>query len=73
MANQSTEDLHREVLLVLLEKIEADPYPSVTLMNMAEGMLNAEDVATYAEILIDKIRGDRFPSIDMLKRITALA
>ncbi|MDZ5619844.1 hypothetical protein [Nocardioides bizhenqiangii] len=71
MADGAT-DLHRAVLQVLLEKIEEDPYPSVTMMDMAEQMLRAEDRAPYAEILIDKIRAERFPSIDMLRRITAL-
>ncbi len=71
MADVATQ-LHREVLQVLLEKIEDDPYPSVTMMNMVEQMLRPEDVASYAEILIDKIRGDRFPSIDLLRRVVAL-
>lgn len=72
MTDTATE-LHRAVLSVLLEKIEADPYPSVTMMNMAEQILDAEDVVPYAEILIDKIRADRFPSIDLLRRVSALA
>lgn len=66
-------DLHREVLQVLLDKIEEDPFPSVTMMDMAEEMLSEEDLAPYAEILMDKVRADRFPSIDMLKRISAFA
>ena len=72
MTDEAT-DLHREVLLVLLEKIEGDPYPSVTMMDMAEQMLRPEDVPTYAEILMDKVRADRFPSIDMLKRVSGFA
>ncbi len=66
-------DLHREVLQVLLEKIEADPYPSVTMMDMAEQMLDTEDVATYARLLMDKLRADRFPSIDLRRRVSAFA
>ncbi len=72
MANGEN-DLHRAVLQVLLEKIENDPYPSVTMMNMAEQILEAEDLAPYTEILMDKIRADRFPSLDLLRRITSLA
>lgn len=69
MANDT--DLHREVLQVLLEKIEDDPYPSVTMMDMAEELLGEEDVEVYAQILLDKVRADRYPSIGMLSRIRA--
>jgi hypothetical protein len=71
MAN-GTADLHREVLQVLLEKIEEDPYPSGTMMDMAEQLLrDEEDVGNYAHILMDKVRADTFPSIGLLRRITA--
>ena len=70
MADTATK-LHREVMQVLLEKVEEDPYPSTTMLDMIEQMLRPEDVETYAEILLDKIRGDRFPSIGMLSRVTA--
>jgi hypothetical protein len=66
-----TEDLHREVLRVLLEKIEDDPYPSATMMDMAEQLLREEDVVTYAQILMDEIRADRFPSVGLLRRVSA--
>jgi hypothetical protein len=41
------------------------------MMDTIEQMLRPEDVAAYAEILMDKIRADRFPSIDMLARVRA--
>ena len=72
MADEAIE-LHREVLGVLLEKVEQDPYPSTTMLNMVEQMLRPEDVPAYTEILLDKIRGDRFPSIDMLSRVSQFA
>ena len=72
MADEAT-DLHREVLRTLLEKVEEDPYPSVTMLDLIEEMLRPEEVPVYAEILLDKIRGDRFPSLDMLQRVQALA
>jgi hypothetical protein len=72
MADIATE-LHDEVLRVLLEKIEDDPYPSVTMMDLVEEMLLPEDIPAYAEILLDKIRGDRFPSLDMLDRVRQFA
>jgi hypothetical protein len=72
MADQATE-LHHEVLQVLLERIEEDPYPSVTMLDMVEEILWPEDVPAYTQILLDKIRGDRFPSLDMLERVLAFA
>jgi hypothetical protein len=73
MANDAGQDIHREVFQVLLQKVEQDPYPSVTMMNMIEEILQPEDVKTYAEVLLDKIRADNFPSLDLLKRVQALA
>jgi hypothetical protein len=72
MANEAVE-LHREVLQVLLDKIEEDPYPSVTMMEMAEQLLAPEDVVPYAQILLDKVRATKFPSHDLLRRISAFA
>jgi hypothetical protein len=66
-------DVHREVLRVLLEKIDEDPYPSSTMMDMAEELLRPEEVPAYVAILMDKIRADMFPSINLMKRITAYA
>lgn len=66
-------DVNQEVLQVLLEKIEGDTYPSVTMMDMVETIIRDEDLPAYAEILLDKIRADRFPSMDMLRRVMTLA
>ena len=70
MANRTT-GLHREVVAALLEKIEDDPYPSTTMMDMVEEMLEEDDVETYTQILLDKVRADRFPSTAILSRIRA--
>ncbi len=66
-------DVNQEVLQVLLEKIEGDTYPSVTMMDMVELIIRDEDLPAYAEVLLDKIRADRFPSMDMLRRVMSLA
>jgi hypothetical protein len=68
-----TNDIHGQVLAILLEKVEADPYPSATMLDLIEQMLRPDEVEAYAEILLDKIRGDRFPSLDMLSRVRAFA
>ncbi|HEX6876273.1 MAG TPA: hypothetical protein VF165_11495 [Nocardioidaceae bacterium] len=66
-------DVHGEVLRVLLSKVQADPYPSGTMMDMIEQMLEPDQVPAYAEILMEKIRRDRFPSLEMLQRVAKLA
>ncbi len=73
MANDNDQNLHHQVLEVLLEKVEQDPFPSVTMMNMIEEILQPEDVPRYAALLLDKIRADQFPSLDLLKRAQSLA
>jgi hypothetical protein len=73
MANDDGHDLHHEVFQILLEKVEQDPYPSVTMMDMIEEGLRPEDVQTYASVLLEKIRGDAFPSLDLIQRVRALA
>ncbi len=72
MAKTGNQDLHGEVLQLLLEKIEQDHFPSVTMLDMVEEMLRPDDVERYASILMDKIRTDSFPSLDLLNRVQAL-
>ena len=73
MANDDGHDLDREVFQTLLEKVQQDPYPSVTMMDMIEERLRPENVQTYASVLLEKIRADAFPSLDLLRRVRALA
>lgn len=63
-------DLRREVLQVLLEKVEEDRYPSATMMDMVEQLLGPDELPAYTEILLDKVREARFPSMDMLRRVS---
>ena len=73
MANDDDQNLHQQILEVLLEKVEQDPFPSVTMLNMIEEILQPQDVPRYAALLLDKIRADEFPSLDMLRRVQSLA
>lgn len=66
-------DVRREVLQVLLEKVEEDRYPSVTMMDMVEKLLGPDELPVYTEILLDKVRDERFPSMDMLRRVSGFA
>lgn len=72
MAQGQQYDVRREILKMLLSKIADDPYPSGTMMDMAEQMLEPDEIPAYAEVLMDKIRRDRFPSLGMLNRVANL-
>jgi len=64
----------REMLLdVLLEKVADERFPSVTMLDLIESLLQPEEVGIYARVLLRKVRGETYPSIPMLRRIAALA
>ena len=50
---------------LLLERVKADPYPSVMHMDMLEALLNRPDqLVEYLEALMEKVESTRFPSHD---------
>ncbi|MGH4001189.1 MAG: hypothetical protein ACRDTJ_27450, partial [Pseudonocardiaceae bacterium] len=67
---QSDQQIERgprgELLSVLLDKIDADRYPSSTMMDLVEEILQPEDVQAYADVLMAKIREDQFPSMALM-------
>lgn len=60
------------VLDILLDKIESDRHPSITMMNQVEDLLTPQHRRRYAKILLEKVRDDRYPSMDMLQRLIRL-
>ena len=66
-------DPRAQLLDLLLEKIADDPFPSGTMMDLVEELLEPDDVAAYAAVLMEKIRGEAFPSTSMMRRLVALA
>ncbi|MGH3444109.1 MAG: hypothetical protein ACRDPB_01925 [Nocardioidaceae bacterium] len=73
MATNPREKVRVQLLRQLLKKIDDDPYPSVTMMDMAESMLTSDEDEEYARILLRKIAGEKFPSVSMLGRLRDLA
>ena len=65
--------IREQLLAVLLEHIEEDPYPSTTQMDLAEELLTPRTAPVYARVLMQKIRNDTFPSNDLIQRVLALA
>jgi hypothetical protein len=65
-------DTRREVLDMLLTKVQGDRFPSVTMMDLIEQLMGPDERAIYVQVLLDKIRHDRHPSIPMMRRVLAL-
>ena len=66
-------DIRRELVELLLSKVEGDLYPSVTQMNMIEALISPEEKPVYARVLMEKIQRDRFPSVSMMLRVRSLS
>lgn len=68
----SADDVRRDLIDLLLAKIDHDPYPSGTMMDLVEELLGPDERGAYAAVLMDKIRADQFPSLDMMNRVRDL-
>ncbi len=66
-------DVRSELLKNLLSKVEQDPYPSLTMLNLIEELLTPDEVPQYARLLLEKVADEQFPSVSMLVRIRDLA
>jgi hypothetical protein len=59
---------------LVLEKIEADRYPSGELMDRLEAAMSSrEQLEGYLDVLLEKIEADDYPSKQMLDRVHRLA
>jgi hypothetical protein len=72
MADRQSFDLRAEIIDALMEKIDTDPYPSNTMLNMIEDLITPEELPRYAESLLRRIHSDNFPSIPMIARLKRL-
>jgi len=66
-------DARKMFLDALLERVSDDQYPSITMLDIIESLLEPDEVPMYVEILLRQVRQERYPSIPMLRRIAALA
>jgi hypothetical protein len=65
--------VREQVLDLLLEKVEADRYPSSAMLDDIERILTPWRREDYAEVLMEKIRRDRYPSRSMIERLLRLS
>jgi hypothetical protein len=69
----NADQVRSKMIDALLEKVDQDTYPSITMMDFIEEVLTPEDVPRYAEVLMSKVIDETYPSITMLTRIRNLA
>lgn len=70
---ESRDDVHAELLSLMLEKVEADQYPSSTMLDIIERLITDETAPAYAEVLMSKIRDENYPSMSLVRRVLDLA
>jgi hypothetical protein len=64
----------RELLLdELFDKVAEDRFPSVSMLDMIESLLEPDEVDLYVRLLLRRMRDERYPSLPLLRRIAALA
>lgn len=56
----------------LIDRVEAETYPSQNLLDMIEENLPPELYPDYVQVLVDKLRRTRYPSMTMLRRVQRL-
>ena len=72
-AEDGFDDARILLLRSLLKKVEADNYPSTTMLDTIEELLTPEEIEAYADILVSRIEDDRFPSTPMINRLRNLS
>ena len=67
------QDLHAQILEILLEKVRNDPYPSTTHLDLIEQILRDDETDEYTRILMKRVSGETYPSLDVLRRLQNFA
>jgi hypothetical protein len=69
MTTRHGNDIRPQVLEFLLERVGQDRYPSITMLDMIERLVEDDDVDAYADVLLNKVSSETHPSMDMLRRL----
>jgi hypothetical protein len=71
MAEDDSE-ARKRLLGVLLDKVAQDQYPSNTMLDYIEEILQPDEVDAYAAVLLEKIADETYPSTSMIRRLVDL-
>jgi hypothetical protein len=72
MARNRGTDPQSRLLDLLLDKVRQESFPSPTMLDVIEGILDEDHAEQYASTLLEKIEADPYPSLDHIQRIQAL-
>jgi len=72
MARHRGIDPKSKLLDLLIDKVREESFPSPTMLDIIEGILDDDHVDQYASTLLEKIESDPYPSLDHIQRLTAL-
>jgi len=61
-----------QFLMLLLDKVRQDKYPSTTHLDIIEQSIPPNWIGEYLQVLLEKVAEDTYPSIPMLNRIANL-
>jgi hypothetical protein len=68
------QNLRERFVQILLDRIRAEPYPSLAQMDLLEATVTSpQQLAEYLEALMEKVETTRFPSLTMMRRIQRIA
>jgi hypothetical protein len=68
------QNLRERYVQILLDRIRAEPYPSLAQMDLLEATVTSPDqLVEYIEALMEKVETTRFPSLTMMRRIQRIA
>lgn len=73
MPTEEQNQVRRELLDALMEKVESDPYPSSTVLNIIESILTDDERGTYVESLLARIRANSYPSVTLVRRVNRMS
>ena len=65
------DEVRTRLLELLLDKVHADTYPSLTMLDIIEQLLKPENVGDYVEVLMAKIEDENYPSYELVNRVMA--
>jgi hypothetical protein len=73
-ASVADQSLRERFVQILIDRIRAEPYPSLAQMDLVEATVTSPDqLVEYLDALMDKVESTRFPSLTMLRRIQRIA
>ena len=73
-ASVADQSLRDRFVQILIDRIRAEPYPSLAQMDLLEATVTSPDqLVEYLDALMDKVESTRFPSLTMMRRIQRIA